>query len=337
MPHDHTGNPEVNIDLIVRILKTSVFHYSFGIVAISMLKALELSWSHPLTLFFLGYTAFLLVVYGVAHILRPKGRLDWKNQVIVITGGASGVGNCLAEGLAMRGADVAVLDITPTKSHLSQIKYYTCDIRDPDQIKTSANEIRETLGTPTILINNAGVVHPGSILNSTEDAIRHTFEVNTLAHFWTVREFLPDMLKADRGHIVTVASLLGWVGAAGLTAYSSSKGAAVLLHDALQHELALQSSNVRTVLVSPGHLLTDMFSMLKTANEFLLPMVSPIDLSQRIIETIEKDANIDLYMPWGCNFAQLYTMLPCSLKCLIKKVSDNSNNNTYLLIYPLVI
>ena len=87
MPIDHTGNPEINVDLVVRILKTSVFHYSFGIVAISALKTFELPWNHPWTVFFLCYTASLLVLHGVAHILSPKPCIDGKEQGVVITGG----------------------------------------------------------------------------------------------------------------------------------------------------------------------------------------------------------------------------------------------------------
>ncbi|KAI9591487.1 hypothetical protein BDF19DRAFT_454794 [Syncephalis fuscata] len=300
MPHDHTGNAEVKLTLFV-------FHYSFGFVGIIAVKAFELSWQHPLTLFFLYYTAFLLAVYGIAYVLRPKGRIDWKDQVVVITGGASGLGNCLAEGLALRGADVAILDINETKSHMNNIRSYKCDLRDPDMIKTVANRIREEIGTPTILINNAAVVYPGSILDIEPDKVRQTFEVNTISHFWTVREFLPDMLEADRGHIVTVASLLGCIGAGGLTAYSSSKG-------------------VRTTLVCPGHLSTAMFGMLLPANAFLLPILSPIDLSIGMIETIEKNANIDLYMPWGCNFAHFFAIFLDLLNALLESQLVRSKN-----------
>ncbi|RKP24877.1 short-chain dehydrogenase/reductase-like protein [Syncephalis pseudoplumigaleata] len=319
MTYDHTGNPEINIDLIVRILKTSVFHYSFGVVAIVILKAFELPWQHPWTRFFLYYTAFLLAVHGLSYALRPRGRVDWREQVVVITGGAGGLGNCLAEALAMRGADVAVLDVTPSTSHLGQIRHYVCDIGDPEQIKAAAEQIRAALGAPTMLVNNAGVVHPNLITNATVDEVRHTFEVNTLAHFWTVREFLPAMLQADRGHVVTVASLLGCVGVGGLTAYCSSKGAAVLFHESLQHELDLLASKVRTVLVCPGHLTTAMFAMLKTANQFLLPLLTPTEVAQRIIEAIEDDVSVNVYMPWGCQFGHLYTSLPSSLKSFIRK------------------
>ncbi|KAI9591806.1 hypothetical protein BDF19DRAFT_453936 [Syncephalis fuscata] len=331
MSHDHTGNAKVNVDLIVHVLKTSVFHYAFGFVGIIAVKAFELSWQHPLTLFFLYYTAFLLAVYGIAYVLRPKGRIDWKDQVVVITGGASGLGNCLAEGLALRGADVAILDINETKSHMNNIRSYKCDLRDPDMIKTVANRIREEIGTPTILINNAGVVYPGPILEIEPDKIRQTFEVNIISHFWTVREFLPDMLEADRGHIVTVASLLGCIGSGGLTAYSSSKSGAIIFHDALQHELYMMNTKVRTTLVCPGHLSTAMFNMLLPANTFLLPTLSPIDLSIGMIETIEKGANIDLYMPWGSNLGHLFAMLPASAKCFIRKIAGSSYSVSQLV------
>ena len=62
-----------------------------------------------------------------------------------------------------------------------------------------------------MLINNAGIGLCHTILGGTETGIRKTFEVNTLAHFWTTREWLPAMVRRDHGHVVTVASLASFV------------------------------------------------------------------------------------------------------------------------------
>lgn len=63
-----------------------------------------------------------------------------------------------------------------------------------------------------MVINNAGIVTGHSLLDLSEQDILATFGVNTVAHFWTIKEFLPFMLKAKRGHIVNVGSILGQVG-----------------------------------------------------------------------------------------------------------------------------
>lgn len=74
-----------------------------------------------------------------------------------------------------------------------------------------AQQIRAEVGYPTILINNAGVARGKSILEAKEKDVRFTFDVNTLAHYWLVQEFLPDMVENNHGMIVTVASIASWV------------------------------------------------------------------------------------------------------------------------------
>lgn len=84
----HRDDGRLNLDILLRILRTTVFHYSFGLVAIAMLKAFELPWSHSLVIFFLYYTAFLAAVYGLLGIVRNRrAPLVWQDQVVVITGG----------------------------------------------------------------------------------------------------------------------------------------------------------------------------------------------------------------------------------------------------------
>lgn len=74
-----------------------------------------------------------------------------------------------------------------------------------------AKDIRSRVGHPTVLINNAGVARGKSIMDSTEKDIRFTFDVNALAHYWTVHEFLPNMIVNNHGMVVTIASIAAWV------------------------------------------------------------------------------------------------------------------------------
>lgn len=87
------------------------------------------------------------------------------------------------------------------------IHFYQCDVTKPDQIASAAAEIRNSHGDPTVLINNAGIGTGHTILDGSEERTRLTFEVNTMAHFWTVREFVPAMVKRNHGHVVTIASM----------------------------------------------------------------------------------------------------------------------------------
>ncbi|MDK2413478.1 SDR family NAD(P)-dependent oxidoreductase, partial [Aphanizomenon sp. 202] len=95
----------------------------------------------------------------------------------------------------------------------------------------------EEVGKVDILVNNAGIVTGKHFMDSPDDHIVRTFQVNTFAHFWTVKAFLNDMLDSNKGHIVNVASMAGWLGCNSLVDYCSSKFAAVGFDEALKLEL----------------------------------------------------------------------------------------------------
>jgi all-trans-retinol dehydrogenase (NAD+) len=86
-------------------------------------------------------------------------------------------------------------------------------------------------------INNAGIGFCRTILGGTEEGIRKTFEVNTLSHFWMVREFLPAMAKKNHGHVVTISSLAAFVVHARNVDYCCTKASTLAFHEGLASEL----------------------------------------------------------------------------------------------------
>lgn len=111
------------------------------------------------------------------------------------------------------------------------------DLTSSAAIKEIATKIRRDHGHPTVLINNAGVGFGGTILDEPEEKIRLTVEVNTLAHFWTVKEFLPSMIKNDHGHIVNIASMASFVALGEMADYACSKAGALAFHESLTQEI----------------------------------------------------------------------------------------------------
>lgn len=89
--------------------------------------------------------------------------------------------------------------------------YFKCDITSTEKLAAVSHEIRAKVGHPTVLINNAGVARGKTVFDSTERDIRFTFDVNTLSHYWTAKEFLPNMAKNNHGMIVTVASFASYL------------------------------------------------------------------------------------------------------------------------------
>jgi short-subunit dehydrogenase len=126
--------------------------------------------------------------------------------------------------------------------------FYSVDITSPIAIHEAATRARHELSDPTVLINNAGVGYMGTIIEEPESNIRRTIEVNTLSHFWLVKEFLPAMIKNDHGHIVTIASMASFAGLGGMADYAASKAAVLAFHESLTQEIRhlYGSKRVRT-------------------------------------------------------------------------------------------
>ena len=96
------------------------------------------------------------------------------------------------------------------------------------------------MGHVSILVNNDGIVSGTALLDTPDSKIIRTFDVNILAHFWTLKAFLPAMISRQDGHIVNVASLAGHSGINKLVDYCASKFAAVGLDESLRVELFVQ-------------------------------------------------------------------------------------------------
>jgi all-trans-retinol dehydrogenase (NAD+) len=140
-----------------------------------------------------------------------------------------------------------------------------------------------------LLINNAGVVEGRPFLEITPAGLQRTFGVNTFALYWVTRAFLPGMIARGRGHVVTVASASGFVGAVRLADYAASKHAAVGFHESLRLELRRDGHPIRTTLVCPYFIGTGMFDGVKTRFPRLLPILSPDWVADRIVEAIRKE------------------------------------------------
>lgn len=103
-----------------------------------------------------------------------------------------------------------------------------------------------------MLFNNAGVLSGRALLDTPDHLIERSFNVNVVAHFWTVKAFLPKMIENNHGHIVTIASMAGHVGIAKLIDYCSSKFAAVGFDEALRLELEVMGiDSVHTTVICP--------------------------------------------------------------------------------------
>ncbi|WAR63211.1 hypothetical protein PtB15_18B293 [Puccinia triticina] len=150
------------------------------------------------------------------------------------------------------------------------------------------------------------IVHGKPILELEPDELKKTFGVNVFAHFYIYKAFLPDMIKRNSGHIVTMASILGHVGVARVADYCASKAAAILLHQSLREEY--HAPGVRTTLVCPGLMTTKMFEDVQTWNEFLFPKLSPHEIMKKIIQTIDNEDSSEIYLPLYTKFNFIFNL-----------------------------
>lgn len=250
--------------------------------------------------------------------------LDWSEQVVVITGGASGVGELLANTLAVRNVTVVVLDLNPIVTENYNISFYKCDVSDWEQVKAVSEVVIKEIGQPTILVNNAGIVQGKLLLDLDPKDIERTFGTNTLASFWTLKAFLPGMIKEKKGHIVTVSSVLGMLGIPQLSDYCSSKAALISLHETLRHELDARHKcpEIRMTLVLPGYMQTPMFSTVTHPSSclyrFFFPSLQPLEVVKKIIASLDDQSSETIYLPFYATLSPLSGLAPSFVRDLVQ-------------------
>ncbi|OQD80106.1 hypothetical protein PENANT_c039G02475 [Penicillium antarcticum] len=235
-------------------------------------------------------------------------------ELILLTGGCSGIGKQVMEDLSATGVRVVILDINEPDFKLPRnVAFYKANITSSADIAAVAATIRKNHGEPTVLVNNAGVGHDGTILEEPESKIRQTFEVNTLSHFLMVKEFLPAMIKANHGHVVTIASMASFVALGEMVDYCCSKASALAFHEGLRQELRYwyNAPNVRTSVIHPMWVRTPMIKVL-TDNErhFSQPIMTPQVVSAAICKQILNQRSGQVILPSSQSVASLVRAMP---------------------------
>ncbi|XP_035737891.1 estradiol 17-beta-dehydrogenase 11-like isoform X2 [Vespa mandarinia] len=185
---------------------------------------------------------------------------DISGEIALVTGAAGGLGRAIAIGLANHGVIVVIWDINQNgiEETMELIKAaggtcygYVCDVRIRDDIYKTAEIVREEVGQVNILVNNAGVINIGNFLDIPDNLLNRTMEINIMSQFWTVKSFLPAMIKSNKGHIVSIASAAGHMGCPKLVDYCTSKHAVAGFIESLRLELEYEGYNINTTIISP--------------------------------------------------------------------------------------
>lgn len=307
-------------DLLGRIIKRTALNPTFTLPLIllarytkkgSNLSILhEKAFSRVKLLFILGLIRWISNYFDAGVLNNwTSDKYEWEKEIIVVTGGAGGIGGEVVKLFSEKGIKVVVLDVIPmTFDAGPNVYYFKCDITNPSIIASTAAEIRNILkSSPTILINNAGVCRGKTILDSTEKDVRFTFDVNTLAHYFLAKEFLPSMIQANHGMVVTVASSAAYISIPNMVDYASSKSAALGFHEGLAAELKTRynAPKVRTVVVNQGYTKTALFEGFGSSG-FLIPTLEVETVAEAIVNQVLTGSSGQIIIP---GFATTSTFL----------------------------
>ena len=210
------------------------------------------------------------------------GLLDGK--VAIITGAARGIGKAIALKFAQEGADIAFTDLRldeNTEALEKEIealgkkgKGYASDASDFAQTETVVNQIVEDFGTVDVLVNNAGITMDTLLMRMDEKQWDTVINVNLKSVFNFTKAVQKTMLKARKGAIVNLSSVVGVHGNAGQANYSASKAGIIGFTKSIAQELG--SRNIRCNAVAPGFIITEMTAKLsdeqRKAWEQFIPM-----------------------------------------------------------------
>ncbi|HLK11681.1 MAG TPA: SDR family NAD(P)-dependent oxidoreductase [Candidatus Binatia bacterium] len=216
--------------------------------------------------------------------------MDLDGKVALVTGAARGIGRGIALALARAGCDVAVSDVarpgdgvtpyalgTPGDLEETRRAVAACgrrslavpaDVTVKAEVEALVAAVEARLGGLDVLVANAGIVGAGAVASTPEALWDRIFAVNVKGVFLCAQAAIPGLTRHGAGRIVTIASIAGKTGRAGLAAYCASKAAVISLTQALAEELG--PAGVTVNAVCPGFVDTAMFA------EVLNPMLAPI-------------------------------------------------------------
>lgn len=188
-------------------------------------------------------------------------------QIAVITGGTAGIGKAIAKRFAEEGATVLLLATNPERGEAASqeichatapgsARFIQCDVSNYNSVSSHFEAILKEFGRVDILVNNAGITRDQLLMKMSEADWDRVMEVNAKSCFNTCRAVARPMMKAQRGKIINISSVVGITGNVGQFNYAASKAALFGMTKSLAKELASRNINVNAI--APGYIETEM-------------------------------------------------------------------------------
>ena len=194
------------------------------------------------------------------------GSAALSGKIALVTGASRGIGLAVADELRAAGAHVVRIARSLSDGSADRQTDIRCDVADPGAVERAVAKVLHELGTPDIVVNNAGVFFIKRIEETTTAEFVQTIAVNLTGPFLVARALVPYLRRKGSGHLVTIGSVSDHVGYPGSTAYAVSKHGLRGMHEVIAAELA--RTGVRTTLISPGPVDTEMWDPVDPDSKF---------------------------------------------------------------------
>jgi 3-oxoacyl-[acyl-carrier protein] reductase len=191
--------------------------------------------------------------------------MSLENEIALVTGASRGIGQAIARELGAKGA-VVVGTATSEKGAQAITEEFAAngitgagkvlDVTDPDSIATLLKAVQDDYGTPTILVNNAGITRDNLLMRMKDDEWDEVIETNLTSAFRMSKACLRGMMKARHGRIITITSVIGATGNPGQANYAATKAGVIGFTKSLAREVGSRGITANTV--APGFIDTDM-------------------------------------------------------------------------------
>lgn len=233
-----------------------------------------------------------------------------RNKVIIITGASSGIGEKTARRLASEGAKVIL--VARRKDRIESLAKeinsnggtafsIVADVTDKDACGKIITQSKEKFGNIDVLVNNAGIMLIGQWNEADVEEWEKMVKVNLLGLMYMTHAVLPEMNKNKKGHIVNISSVSGRTTKPGSSAYNSTKWGVNAFTDALRQELAQAKSGIRTTLIEPGAVETELITHNKpeiqerlNKNYTNMVRLQPEDIADAVAYAISRPSRVSI-------------------------------------------
>ncbi|MGK8505292.1 SDR family oxidoreductase [Nocardia asiatica] len=265
------------------------------------------------------------------------------DQLVVITGGGSGIGRATALALARRGAEIVLSDIDlPAAKETAELiaaengvaHAYRLDVADEDEMRSHAATVLRDHGVPDILINNAGIGQAGGFFETSSADFDRVMRINLGGVVNGCRAFGPAMAERGLGgHIVNLSSMAAYSPQQGFSAYSTSKSAVFMFSDCVRAELAARGISVHTIC--PGIVHTNIVARTRFSgvgaeeekrkqerydNLYRMRRYGPEKVAEQIVRALQRDRSIVPVTPEAHLQYHLGRLAPAVVRFLAARV-----------------